>query len=128
QTNLGTINRYGLTNDPNTNSTETASGVATVFDDRAVRSIVDTTASAPYVGHFRPEVSTLRTMFGGLTRAQLVGTWTLTVIDEANDGATPVPLMRLQGWGVNFTGRTVGYGNFQVGSTLRFGTDVVVTG
>ncbi|HXG10475.1 MAG TPA: Ig-like domain repeat protein [Gemmataceae bacterium] len=84
--------------------------VGTVFNDQAARSIRDGGASAPFIGHFRTETNSL-SVFNGLTAAQLNGTWTLTIIDNINDGTTP-PVQFLDSWSLNFTSRisTTGFG------------------
>lgn len=125
QANLGTINTYSLGIDPNPNSSGYRPGVSTVFDDNAARGIRDTsiTTGQSLDAHFRPESSSLNGTFGGLTRSQLVGTWTLTISDNFNNSNGR---MTLDGWGLNFTGRTVGYGNYQAGANLPFGVNSVI--
>ncbi len=128
--NMGVINSvantpgaaYSVFTDPNANSTEKSGpGVATVFDDRAARRINDATATVPYVGHFKPELGSLDLTFGGLSCANMLGTWTLTVTDVANDATAPAPARFLAGWTLNFTGRTVGYGNFTAAPSFGAG-------
>lgn len=70
--------------------------LGTIFDDQAIRSILDTGAP-PFVGRFQPEYndpSNSGTMseVQGRTAAQLNGVWTLRIIDFVNDGnGTPTP-------------------------------------
>jgi subtilisin-like proprotein convertase family protein len=79
--------------------------VGTVFDDFAPRAITDPMATAPFVGHYRPESGSLRALINSpnfLTRA--TGQWSLRAIDTRNSG-TPPPPQFIQSWSLNFTGR-----------------------
>jgi subtilisin-like proprotein convertase family protein len=87
-------------------------GIATVFDSQAARPINDPGATAPYIGHFRPESSSLN-VFNGLTATQLSGTWTLSITDNKNSGTSaPFPYQRVQAWGLRFSGyiNSTGFG------------------
>ena len=69
--------------------------IGTVLDSTAHRSILDTSATAPYTGHFRP-IGNLQSAFQGLTNAQLSGTWTLQITDYRNEtltATTPTPAL-----------------------------------
>src|SRR5207253_6152594 len=76
------------------------------FDDQAPRGIQDSTATAPYLGHFRTEFGgffgSSLTQFNGLTGAQLTGTWTLAITDVRSAGNNP-PAQFLRNWSLNFT-------------------------
>jgi subtilisin-like proprotein convertase family protein len=100
-TNLGTL--LGG-NGPQTHN------VGTVFDDQAPRFINDTTALAPYIGHFRPESGTLASLLSG----NVNGAWQLTITDNIHDSSIPAPGQFLNGWSMTFTSRI---------STTGFGTD-----
>lgn len=69
----------------------TPSGIrlGTVFDDQSTRRIRDATPTAPFTGHFRPEIGSLSGAYAGRTAAQLNGIWTLRITDFRNSG-TPV--------------------------------------
>ena len=78
------------------------------FNTDAARSINDRGIPAGHVGTFRPEQSDLPatgfvdlSAFNGMTAAQLNGTWTLTIIDNRDNGTNPAP--QLLSWGLNFT-------------------------
>jgi subtilisin-like proprotein convertase family protein len=78
----------------------------TTFDDFAPRRIQDPSATTPWIGHFRPEVGSLRAAFAGRTAAQLNGTWTLEITDFRNDRpgqGTPPPTQFVRSWSVSFT-------------------------
>ena len=70
--------------------------LGTTFDDSATRDIVDIGntgnrgAGAPFIGHFRPEVSSLDQGVVGKLPAGVNGTWTLELTDFRNSGATVV--------------------------------------
>jgi subtilisin-like proprotein convertase family protein len=79
--------------------------MGTFFDSTAPRSIRDTSAAAPFVGHFDPEGVNLLTQNGKLL-SLLSGTWTLKIVDnksESGVGATP-PFQTLINWVVNIGG------------------------
>jgi subtilisin-like proprotein convertase family protein len=84
--------------------------VGFTFDDQAPRGIQDSTATAPYLGHFRTEFGGFfgagLTQFNGLSGAQLGGTWTLAITDFRSAGNTP-PTQFLRDWSLNFTGASV---------------------
>ncbi len=103
--------------------------VGTVFDDAAPRIITDGTASAPFIGHFRPEAGSLRALINSPNFMKLAkGPWTLRAIDTKNSGNMPPPTQFIQAWHMNFTGliatTTLGGANF--GGTTGFGTDVPI--
>jgi hypothetical protein len=87
--------------------------VGTVFDNNAPRSIRDGGATAPYIGHFRPEGDL--SVFNGLTAAQLSGTWLLQISDNIHDNNPPPQF--LNGWSLSFTSR-ISSGAFGTGSLL----------
>jgi subtilisin-like proprotein convertase family protein len=99
QANLGTLNGFPL---------------GTVFDDNAPRSITDSTAAAPFVGHFKPEVGSLLFGLPFLTKAEVQGVWTLQVTDFRNDSS---PTQSVDGWKLNFSSHI---------STTGFGVDSTV--
>ncbi len=96
----------------------------TVFDDEAVRSIVDTSVAnpQPWVGHFRPSYNqsgghTLSEFYGRRPQ-DLNGTWILRIIDHRNSGNTPPPQQFLSSAKLTFSSRL---------DNSRFGTDRTVT-
>jgi subtilisin-like proprotein convertase family protein len=104
----------------NMGATTSGMFLGTVFDDQATRLITDTTASAPYTGHFRPEgdgtITTsgneIDTDYGGATPTSGVnginGVWILQITDNVNSG-TPPPRQLVQSLSLNFTsGLTAG--------------------
>ena len=79
--------------------------IGTYFDSTAPRSIQDTSAAAPFFGHYGPEGTNLQTQ-NGKSFASLSGTWTLKIIDfksESAAGSTP-PVQRLVDWQVDIAG------------------------
>jgi subtilisin-like proprotein convertase family protein len=56
----------------------------TVFDSQAARLIYDPANSAPYIAHFRPEVTSL-SILDGVSAANLNGVWTLRASDSFDD-------------------------------------------
>ncbi len=99
---------------------DTFSDLGTFFDPTAARSIQDTGAAAPFIGHFQPEpgfgggdlsglladtFANLNISNGNLTKNP-VGVWTLELIDNVSEsgvGATP-PVQFLPQWQINLTG------------------------
>lgn len=107
-----------------TTGTFTGNTAGTVFDNHSPRAINDASASAPFVGHFRPEAGSLSTFFG-LTRNQLSGaTWYLEVTDFRTDSTLDQnmnvvqPVQNLVSWSLNLTSSAAG-GGF----TSGFGTE-----
>ena len=85
--------------------TANGSTLGTFFDSTAPRSIQDTSATAPFIGHYDPEGSFLTFPTGTLLSA-LNGVWTLKITDmksESGAGATP-PVQRLVDWNVSLAG------------------------
>ena len=78
--------------------------VGTTLDSTAFRPLSgDSTVAAPYVGRFRP-FDDLNVAFGGLTRAQIAGTWTLTITPtQAQTLSATVPAPELLGASLDFT-------------------------
>jgi subtilisin-like proprotein convertase family protein len=68
----------------------------TVFDDLAFRSIVS--GAAPFVGHFQPEVGSLRNLVPTVAAAS--GTWELRITDNRHDTN---PNQFLNSWSLDFT-------------------------
>lgn len=114
--NLGWLNYDGLS-------------PGTVFNQQAMREINNPTASAPYVGHYRPETGNLNIVNGllrnGTSSNSIVGTWTLEITDYRTDGTTPAPIQYLDNFELIFTGRINRNETGQQSST--FGTDRLVT-
>src|SRR5262249_9764296 len=64
----------------------------TVFDNlTALRSITDPQNTAPFIGVFKPEQSSLQ-VFAGLTPQMLAGTWEVDVVDNFNENGNNNPL------------------------------------
>ena len=114
-----TLTGQGITG-ANMGSTTSGIELGTVFDDQATRLITDTTAAAPYTGHFRPEGDGSTTTsgneidldYGGATPTSGVngidGVWILQITDNVNSG-TPPPRQMVQSLSLNFTsGLTAG--------------------
>jgi subtilisin-like proprotein convertase family protein len=59
--------------------------LATTFDERAIISVNNGNARAPYLGHFRPSGGSLASNYNGATLGQINGTWTLRI--NAGDAA-----------------------------------------
>jgi subtilisin-like proprotein convertase family protein len=94
---------------------DTFSELGTFFDPTAARSIEDTGATAPFIGHYQPEgdltpllsdtFANLNISNGNLAKNP-VGVWTLELVDnvsESGPGATP-PVQFLPQWQINLTG------------------------
>src|SRR5579871_1389555 len=78
--------------------------IGTVFDDEAARSINNNVdgATAPFVGHFRPDGGLLSTLPAKmLNKAALTRMWVLVVGDYTMDATTPTQYV--QNWSLNFT-------------------------
>ena len=85
--------------------TANGSTLGTIFDSTAPRSIQDTSATAPFIGHYDPEGSVLTFPANTLLSA-LNGVWTLKITDmksESGAGATP-PVQHLIDWTVSLAG------------------------
>ncbi|MCA1685516.1 MAG: hypothetical protein LC745_05930, partial [Planctomycetia bacterium] len=115
-TNLG----RGLTG-ANLGITTNGPSFGTTFDDNAIRKITDGGATAPYVGHFRPEVGSLNAAVRGATAAQLSGRWNLRVFDFRNDGGTPPPVNLVSFLNLSFTSKltTVAGSASTIGNSVR---------
>ncbi len=78
--------------------------LGTFFDSSAPRSIQDTSASAPFIGHYQPELEggalTLTSLNGKLLNT-LNGTWTIKFTDNRSEGTTP-PVQNVINWTLNF--------------------------
>lgn len=107
--------------------------VFTIFDDHAPRPINDannTTANGVrYAGHFQPDgygSGRLLSVFNGLTREELNGTWTLRITDFVH-GPTgdPPPPRFLSEWGLELTSNVENRfgGDLSVPSGLANGPD-----
>ena len=85
--------------------------VGTVFDDQAPRSIVDGSATTPWIGNFQPEAGSLGEV-DGLTPAQVAGKWTLQVVDETNNGSNDILEGFIKGFSLHFSSliSTSGFG------------------
>ncbi len=89
--------------------------VGTVFDDSAPRNINEptstggtaytVTAVAPYVGHFKPEVGSLRAILADPDfLAKATGIWTLELTDFKSEGTATPPTQMILNWSLHFTG------------------------
>ncbi|MCI0376599.1 MAG: proprotein convertase P-domain-containing protein [Gemmataceae bacterium] len=114
--NLGRSNVNGSTA-PNAFLNE---DVGTVFDQDAARNIRDASATAPFFGHFRPEIDSLN-VFNGLSKTSpgIMGNWRLEIRDVRNDRSTPGPVQFLSKWTLTFSSRM---------STSSFATDRWILG
>jgi subtilisin-like proprotein convertase family protein len=110
--NMG-VNVLGAAPNENFNS------IGTIFDEEADRNVAAPTASTPYVGHFRPELSfgsDLLSDLYGLTATDLSGQWRLRIEDHrdnnGDDPAAPPLIQFLDDWTIHFTGliSTTGFG------------------
>jgi subtilisin-like proprotein convertase family protein len=94
--------------------------IGTTLDSVAARSIRDTGASAPFIGHYRPENSLLNWIAAnGFTRSTINGVWKLVVTDHRNSG-TPPPVQSVVNWTLNYSSRltTSGFGGTAIESGL----------
>ncbi len=120
------LNGYSLLGNP---TGLTPPGIATVFDDTAERPITDGSAATPFIGDFRPAGGvSLNTVFAGLTRLQMIGTWTLTITANAppatGGSGTTTPNLELVGAAINITGQTAG--NFKPAAVSPFGLPLLL--
>ncbi len=125
-TNAGatSVDNLGIINDnipnafalpPVDNSSTQGTQLGTVFDDNAAMAINDPKMSAHNVGLVAPEAvndgSTTLTQLlakllneGGGSASKLDGTWTLEIVDDANNPATGTePVPTLENWKLSFT-------------------------
>ena len=66
--------------------------IGTTFDDRATRRIIDRTAAAPFIGHFRPEGGSLDTRYAGATPTLGAGDGSRrSPVEGFREKQTPVP-------------------------------------
>lgn len=81
--------------------------IGTVFDQQAVRSITDPSATAPFVSHFRPDTGSFNSgglnAFNGMSLADVNGIWRLHVTDVFNSNENPKPPQYLESWGLRLT-------------------------
>jgi subtilisin-like proprotein convertase family protein len=88
----GTISNFIGTAGANLGVLNNGIEVGTTFDDKAVRSIVNSLdgASAPFAGHFIPEnpLGGTTSPFFGLSKSAINGTWSLIITDPRADTST----------------------------------------
>lgn len=101
--NLGATFAGSYTNFPRNWFAKTAGGTGAVFDDNAALFINDTAAVSPYIGSYKPEGATLRSLYSGMTAATASGTWQLRITDFANHGTSPTPFQQLVNWNLHFS-------------------------
>jgi subtilisin-like proprotein convertase family protein len=70
--------------------------LGTTFNDHSPRSIFGQGAAAPFIGHFRPTPGSSMSVFNGMSRNEVIGTWRLLITDVRNTGVGQLRMFQLR--------------------------------